>query len=53
MDHPNPRLLLKLSRQSATLSVTGPLATDNYSGPTEFVVYQDNIHGTFMFYPLR
>jgi hypothetical protein len=39
--------------QSASLSVTGPAATDNYTGPTEFVVYQDNIYGTFMFYPLR
>jgi hypothetical protein len=40
------------SSQSASLSVTGPAATDNYTGPTEFVVYQDNIFGTFMFYPV-
>lgn len=39
--------------QSASLSVTSPAATDNYTGPTEFVVYQDNIYGTFMFYPAR
>jgi len=39
--------------QSASLSVTGPAASDNYTGPTEFVVYQDNIYGTFMFYPVR
>jgi hypothetical protein len=39
--------------QSASLSITGPAATDNYTGPTEFVVFQDNIYGTFMFYPVR
>jgi hypothetical protein len=39
--------------QSASLSVTGPAASDNYTGPTEFVVFQDNIYGTFMFYPAR
>jgi hypothetical protein len=39
--------------QSAALSVTGPAATDNYTGPTEFLVFQDNIYGTFMFYPVR
>ena len=39
--------------QSASFSVTGPAATDNYTGPTEFVVFQDNIYGTFMFYPVR
>jgi hypothetical protein len=38
--------------QSASLSVTGPAASDNYTGPTEFVVYQDNVFGTFMFYPV-
>jgi hypothetical protein len=37
---------------SASLSVTGPAATDNYIGPTEFLVFQDNIYGTFMFYPV-
>ena len=35
--------------QSAAYSITGPLATDNYSGPTEFEVWQDNVYGTFMF----
>jgi hypothetical protein len=39
--------------QSASLSVTGPAASDNYTGPTEFVVFQDNIYGTFMFFPVR
>lgn len=37
--------------QSATFSITGPATTDNYSGPTEFQVYQDNVYGTFMFAP--
>jgi hypothetical protein len=37
---------------SASLSITGPATSDNYTGPTEFVVYQDNIFGTFMFYPV-
>jgi len=39
--------------QSATLSITGPAASDQYTGPTEFAVFQDNIYGTFMFYPFR
>jgi hypothetical protein len=39
--------------QSASLSITGPAATDNYTGPTEFAVFQDNIYGAFMFYPVR
>jgi hypothetical protein len=34
------------------LSVTGPTScTPSYSGPGEFVVFQDNLYGTFMFYP--
>jgi hypothetical protein len=37
--------------QSASWSVTGPSAGTNYQGPTLFTVYQDNIYGTFMFYP--
>jgi hypothetical protein len=40
------------------LSVTGPGCPQTsppcvpaYSGPGEFIVYQDNLYGTFMFYP--
>jgi hypothetical protein len=35
--------------QTASLSVTGPAS--GYTGPPQFVVYQDNVYGTFMFYP--
>ena len=36
--------------QTNAYSITGPLATDNYSGPTSLEVFQDNVYGTFMFY---
>jgi len=35
--------------QTAAVSVTGPTVADNYAGPVEFNVFQDNIYGTFMF----
>lgn len=35
--------------QTITASVTGPATTDNYTGPVEFDIFQDNIYGTFMF----
>jgi hypothetical protein len=35
--------------QTAAATVTGPASTDNYTGPIEFEVFQDNIYGTFMF----
>lgn len=35
--------------QTATASVTGPSTADNYTGPVEFNVFQDNIYGSFMF----
>lgn len=35
--------------QTAALTVKGPASTDNYTGPVEFEVFQDNIYGTFMF----
>lgn len=48
----------KANVNSATGSVTGPAcivsgSTCNpvYTGPTQFEVFQDNVYGTFMFYP--
>lgn len=35
---------------SAAYSITGPQASDNYTGPVVFDVYQDNVYGTFAFY---
>jgi hypothetical protein len=35
--------------KTASLTVTGPTGADNYTGPIEFDVYQDNLYGTFMF----
>jgi hypothetical protein len=33
------------------LSVTGPPDGSNYDGPTQFLAYQDNTFGTFVFVP--
>jgi hypothetical protein len=30
---------------------TSPPCVPVYAGPGEFIVYQDNLYGTFMFYP--
>jgi hypothetical protein len=35
--------------QTASFSIVGP--AEGYTGPPSFVVYQDNLYGTFMFYP--
>jgi hypothetical protein len=35
--------------QTASVTVKGPSTADNYTGPVEFEIYQDNIYGTFMF----
>ena len=35
--------------QSASFKIVGP--AEGYSGPTQFVVYQDNLYGTFVFIP--
>jgi hypothetical protein len=39
--------------QTASLSITGPAASDNYTGPTTIQVWKDNVYGTFMFYPIE
>lgn len=44
--------------QTDQLQITGPGCTGSpcnpaYSGPGEFDVYQDNIYGTFMFWPVN
>lgn len=36
--------------QIASLSITGPSASDNYTGPINIQVWRDNIYGSFMFY---
>jgi len=35
--------------QTSAFTIVGP--GEGYTGPTQFVVYQDNLYGTFMFYP--
>jgi hypothetical protein len=37
--------------QTANFTIVGPVAADNYTGPTAVQVWKDNIYGTFMFYP--
>jgi hypothetical protein len=39
--------------QTAELSLTTPGFAEHYAGPTEFVVYQDNLYGTFLFSPVE
>jgi NHL repeat len=39
--------------QTASLSITGPATTDNYTGPTQMQVWKDNVYGTFMFFPVQ
>jgi hypothetical protein len=39
-----------VTNNAATYSITGPQASDNYTGPTTFNVYKDNVFGTFAFY---
>jgi hypothetical protein len=43
-------LITQMTGEAITVSIAGP--TVAYSGPTEFNVYQDNIYGTFMVYPV-
>jgi hypothetical protein len=38
------------SGQTASFSITGPLASDNYTGPTALQIWRDNIYGSFMFH---
>jgi hypothetical protein len=51
--HQFSQVMTRSSGNTVSFSVTGPAATANYSGPTEFLVFQDNIFGTFMFYPVN
>ena len=41
------------SGQTASLSITGPAATDGYTGPTTIQVWRDNVYGSFMFYGIQ
>jgi hypothetical protein len=39
--------------QRAAFSITGPEATDNYTGPTAIQIWRDNIYGSYMFYGVQ
>ena len=39
--------------KTASLSITGPAYTDNYTGPIQIQVWRDNIYGSFMFFPVN
>ena len=41
-----------MTGQSIKTTIVPPGYTDNYTGPTEFQVYQDNVYGTLMFSPV-
>jgi hypothetical protein len=54
------RFLTSTNSQTATASITGPpcivsgsTCNPAYTGTTEFGLYEDNLFGTFMFYPLN
>ena len=56
--HTWENLLTTTNTLTKSLSVTGPGCPQTsppcvpvYTGPGEFIVYQDNLYGTFMFYP--
>ena len=38
--------------QTVKTTIVPPTYADNYQGPTEFQVYQDNVYGTLMFQPV-
>ncbi len=38
--------------QTVKTTIVPPTYADNYQGPTEFQVYQDNVYGTLMFPPV-
>lgn len=40
-----------MTGQQATAHITEPGTNVPYSGPIQFGVFQDNVYGTFMFYP--
>lgn len=57
-DHSWENTLTTTKTYTNALSVTGPgcpqtspPCVPTYAGPGEFIVYQDNLFGTFMFYP--
>jgi hypothetical protein len=37
--------------KTAMYSITGPAASDHYTGPVSLDVWRDNIYGSFMFHP--
>lgn len=39
--------------KTASLSITGPSYSDDYTGPTVFQVWRDNVYGSYMFYPVQ
>jgi hypothetical protein len=39
--------------KAATVNIVGPAYGSGYNGPTQFNMYQDNIYGTYMFYPVQ
>jgi hypothetical protein len=39
--------------QKAAFSITGPAASDNYTGPTAIQIWRDNIYGSYMFYGVQ
>jgi hypothetical protein len=37
--------------QTASATITGPAFADHYTGPVRFILFQDNVYGSFMFGP--
>lgn len=46
-------LINSATTKTASLSITGPAFTDNYTGPIQMQLWRDNIYGSFMFFPIN
>lgn len=42
----------KTTSSSVSTTITPPVFSDGYTGPTQFAVYQDSVYGTLMFQPV-
>jgi hypothetical protein len=54
--HSYQQALVNTTSNTSTLTIKPPACTSScpqYTGPGEFLIYQDNLYGTFMLYPVH
>lgn len=55
--HTYQTALTQTTMNTSTVTIACPACSgttcSTYAGPPEFLLYQDNLYGTFMFYPLH